>query len=1204
MTLVGDPRSGRARSRSGGRESSQARGGDPYGGRGGGGGSGSGGGDKPSWDIEAAVENRVEYLKSKYGGEAEKFLNRENIRRKLEEAHSSGVYKSTGQVESSYQGSPVSRIEAAERREFREATHRVFEIRSNVGEEPSRQELEQYRGGLGEDVYRRELRGIEKQDLAEQYSRLPFVYNDKKYFGEAAGEKILQLQESGKYQGYLKRQELERQKRERDQMLYENRMREFGRRRERFLTETGLKIGVKGFNVVGAVSGSKPEPVESKKDSRRVVKMGMVPEIPEGVRDRVGVAASNYFSKLKGKKTFLGAKLTVVKDVLELPGDVAQEGLGFFERKIEPKIKPYVPAVALPVFAQEKIKKHLGGLAPDYNVKIEGFEFTSSQAKNIFEGQLRDVRKNIGVQEGYLRMARSDEYVGDVKEMSSRLSEMRSHEKDLLSKIELMENYPVKARKAKRDELKTTGGILGYSLGVGLPVSGGVAAASYVGRFGLSYLGAVGAQKGIKRLPLEKLPGGQTTEDVLALGGGILAGGVVMGASGAVERKLANALKSPRVSQQVSQVNLVSGDKTAGSFMGSRSVKDFYGTRSLGKVMGSFKEKPGVGVLRYATQGKGSLGTTRSSVGKMVYGFSDDVRNLRPSGWSVGGRAPVPAGKFINVPSSGSGSGLGFKLPTDFQGVKRTASFRGLEGRALSVGRKALKSTKTLKGDVVSRSGVAARQVGDDVWMGFSKTQSQGLKPYKRSVSLGRKLPKNPLDYSKIRPTKPSILGYESPEVLGSYSPKTHTVQVGRLDNVGTLKHELRHASLESKGGRGLVPYRGKGEVAHEILAMKAEGLSKSDLLKKVNIRYNPKYDAQLNKGLKSFSDEFKLAGVLERESNAFWRNTLSSIQSISSRSAVKTGVGRSLNFADDVIEYLPSGRDRVVTESRFLTRVLDKVDDVGAVGSGGGVSRSVGGGGGGSVLQAKLDSVGLIQRSPPKTSDLSGLVSEVLEGSSKSVSQSQADIGFTQSLAGGLAAFASRKPKTTSKQQVKTASPMALEKPLEQEGLYSPASLMKPTLQDGGGVSDLDVMPSLSTLQETGGGLMQIHKPRMESVSRVSQAPRRLTSPSSDLVRGDLSKPIRELSPVLALEAGLTSGLVSDSGLKPLSSGVPPAPMSGISGVPPGLIPGFGPKSGYGGGGFNFERFWKIENPLSIPDLEDGIKKRRRKKENGFGFF
>lgn len=1095
MTMVGDPRSGRTRSRSGGRESSQARGEDPYGGRSGGGSGDSGSGDKPSWDIEAAVNNRVEYLKSKYGGEAEKYLNRENIERKLQEAHERGVYESTRQVESSYQGSPVSRIEVAEKREFREDTHRAFEIRSNVGRDPTRQELEEFRGGLGEEVYRRELRGIEKEDYSQQYATTPFVYNQKKYFGEAAGEKILELQESGKYQDYLKRQELERQKRERDQELYENRLREFGRRRERFLTETGLKFSP-GFQVSGAVPMSSPEPVKSKEpEPQRVVKMGVLPEIPQGVRDRVGAAVGDYAAKLKGK-SFLGAKLTVVKDVLELPLDLAKGGLEYFEGNIEPKIKPYVvsgaeasPLVlrhpAVDEFVGKSLiwgAKKLDPVVPlspkKTTVEIEGFKFTPDEAERILVGNLGEVRSRISLQEKYLSQARSDKFIGDTEGMRGVLSELRGQEKDIESQLLQVQSLEPTNQKQLREQLGTQGLLIGYTLGAGLPVASLPAAASYVGRYGASYVGAVGTQKGIQRLPLERLPGGQTTEDVLALGAGILVGGAIMGATGAVERKMANVLKSPHVPQQIHQVNLVSGDRAAGVFTGTRRVSDFYGTRNLGRVMGSFKEKPGAGVLRFATQGKGSLGTTRSSVGKMVYGFSDDVRNIRPGGLGVGRKAPVPAGNYLSVPSSGQGVRAGFSLPTNFQGVSRTASFRGVEGRALSVGRKALKSSKILKGDIVSRSGVAARQVSDDVWMGFSKTQSQSLKKVVR--------PGNMIQFNS--------------EGLGRDAPR------------------LSMKSFPRSSGKS----------------------------------------------------------VLLRE----------------------------------VSKYIPSGRDRVTTESRFLTLVLDKVDDVSAAGSGGGVSRGVGGGGGsGSLLQAKLDSVGLIQRRPPAVSDLSGLVSEVLEKSSKSVSGSQADIGFSQAVAGGLSAFASRKPRAESKPNVKTASPVALEKPAEQQGFYSPTSLLKPSYEDSGGLSDLGVMSSLSALQESGEGLLQIHKPRVESVSRVSQAPKRLTASASDMVQGDLSRPVRELSPVLAVESGLMPALVLDSVLKPFSPGVPPAPYGGgLSGVPPGLVPGFGPASGYRRGGGSFERRWRVDNPLDIPDFDDDfelldLKRRKKQDKNGFGF-
>lgn len=125
---------------------------------------GGGGGSAQSWDINQAVNNRVAFLKQKYGV-SDSDLNRANIQAELESAHARGVYSSSSQVESS--GS-ISRQEVSTMREFQAQAARLNEIKTG-GREASAQELREFRGSLDPQYVAKRERELEVQNYASQY---------------------------------------------------------------------------------------------------------------------------------------------------------------------------------------------------------------------------------------------------------------------------------------------------------------------------------------------------------------------------------------------------------------------------------------------------------------------------------------------------------------------------------------------------------------------------------------------------------------------------------------------------------------------------------------------------------------------------------------------------------------------------------------------------------------------------------------------------------------------------------------------------------------------------------------------------------------------------------------------------------------------------------------------------------------------------
>ena len=152
--------------------------------------------------TEEKVQKQIEYLTEKYGKENVKYIKEEAVRQRIIEAKERDIPQ-TGR----------ERVEA-EKRQFREEAHRVIEIRGGAGGKATRQELEQFKGSLEATQYQKELRRVEKEELrvekeelTQKYATTGFEYEGKTYFGEAAAEKRIQLQERGKWKPYQAEQE-------------------------------------------------------------------------------------------------------------------------------------------------------------------------------------------------------------------------------------------------------------------------------------------------------------------------------------------------------------------------------------------------------------------------------------------------------------------------------------------------------------------------------------------------------------------------------------------------------------------------------------------------------------------------------------------------------------------------------------------------------------------------------------------------------------------------------------------------------------------------------------------------------------------------------------------------------------------------------------------------------------------------------------
>jgi len=163
--------------------------------------------DKSQWNIKEATDRRSEYLESKYEGSAEN-LNRENIAKKLESARKAGVYASSREVERDYRSSPRTKIQRAGQDAYHQSVARVIEIKTGQGSKITKPELKKYRGSLEPEFIAKAERRLMKEDLSSQYAGRPFVYKGKTYFADAAGEKIMQLRSSDKWDEVVRRREL------------------------------------------------------------------------------------------------------------------------------------------------------------------------------------------------------------------------------------------------------------------------------------------------------------------------------------------------------------------------------------------------------------------------------------------------------------------------------------------------------------------------------------------------------------------------------------------------------------------------------------------------------------------------------------------------------------------------------------------------------------------------------------------------------------------------------------------------------------------------------------------------------------------------------------------------------------------------------------------------------------------------------------
>lgn len=227
--------------------------------------------------VKQATSREKQRLINKYGKNVEKYINTKNIEAQVKKQVLAGSIRKATDIPT--KAHIPTKLQLSEKRVFKKDVHRAFEIKAGAGQKATKSEIERLRSALGEEIYKKEARRIQKTELTQKYKSTAFQVEGKVYFGEAAAEKYIQLKEAGRLEKVIQQEQVRLRKIEASRIAAEKaalkaeqqRLKREEERKRYFRELSGVKLPFTEIQTPPTGEVTKLEPVslvpsESKKE--------------------------------------------------------------------------------------------------------------------------------------------------------------------------------------------------------------------------------------------------------------------------------------------------------------------------------------------------------------------------------------------------------------------------------------------------------------------------------------------------------------------------------------------------------------------------------------------------------------------------------------------------------------------------------------------------------------------------------------------------------------------------------------------------------------------------------------------------------------------------------------------------------------------------------------------------------------------------